>query len=272
MRIFATLENSSTGAFYADDWFVGLLQTSSLIAPGAVGTQQIANEAVTAALMASNSITAANAALAALSIATGNLQDYAVTPLQVLSVYAESVEADTSVLGQLIAGSITIAMSLTTGGSIVSDQGASFVGINALGHALVAANTTTGASSVLDDGYLDTSALFNFGVYMASLTALFGVPQTVDELPEMAMTLGVANAATAAAYAQLYGRVNGLGAFFTLYDDEHNAAIYMSASSALGTCIVLAQSASVPSGLPGLLYFDGAHLYIYIGGAYHTII
>ncbi|MDE2097880.1 MAG: putative Ig domain-containing protein [Patescibacteria group bacterium] len=274
---------NGAGFLWTDDWAVNLAPGTSgatglsptgavIVNPQGISNAYIASAAVQAANMAAASVTAANAALAALAVSNAALQTGAVHSANILSVNAGSVAADSSVLGSLIAGTVTIALNLTVGGSIVSAQGSSYVGINAIGHALVASNTATGSTTVLDDGYaytfasaMDgiTSTLWQFEAYMGALTLTSSRPGF--EL--------LVEASYGSAYYQAALVATSAGVSLLLSDNAGDVAA-LEASNVYGTFLLLTPSSVTPSNIDGTIYVDAAghHLWICQGGVFNKII
>lgn len=290
---------------------VTLTQTSAALGIDAYGNPTIAAQgvvnamiaggAVQSAQMAANSITQANAALASLSVLTSNMvqspQFGSLIYTNIYNVVANSIQADYSVLGNLIAGSITIAMNLTAGGAVrFASPGGIIVAINdpVTGHAFVASNTTPGlgATTVLDGGYIDTFATVTAGyLYPNNFSAVLGEQVVYGGSNSWALTLSDSMSTP-------YGTIDSSAQFITnafvttlllAYYSPYpgttaNASIILNASGITGTFMQLSPSVNgsssplVPNAAPGVMFVGttnsdtGTHFYICLGSGFTKIV
>ena len=231
-----------------------------------ISNQFLADAAVYAANMAAASITGANAALSALSglsVAAGS---------NAVTVEAANVYSANGVIAGLIVGNLTVALSLTAGGAITSNQGASYVGINALGHALVASNTSTGVTSVFDDGYLSCYATLTSGGVTTAATGYFGADtvyggvagfESAIESISTSGSTGFAAMLVTPLLAQLTAQWTGAGENYIIQTVCYAYGCYLS--------IGASPRPSSPSN--GTVYTDSGdgHVYIYSAGAWKQI-
>jgi len=266
--------SNTPGIYWLDDWsMVAAPATTGPLSINSAGDIQLNALGVTNAYLAAQAVQANNMAAASITAANAALAEEAVEAKNVASVYADDVEADSSVLGSLIAGSVTITLDLTTGGSIVSAHGASYVGINALGHALVASNTSTGVTTVLDDGYVYSYATYYSGATTTNVSGYFG--ETVigaGSLSAFAMELAATAVEGSTVYeSTLEADVNGGAANLSLSWSGGGSAYEILLQAGLfGAYLQLPASAAPPGG-PGIIYFDGTHYWGWTGSAYSQL-
>jgi hypothetical protein len=187
-----------------------------------------------------------------------------------VTLQATSIESSTGVIEGLIVGNLVVALNLTTGGSIVSNQGASYVGINALGHALVASNTSTGCTTVLDDGYVSASSVFSNSFVTVDASGFFGGTQFSDSVYSFAMELLAECSNGVVAYEQ--ATVNNLGAGLLLsYSAPSNPTQQLQLVCGLPGTYLQMSASGEPSPADGIMYYDGSNLWICVGTTFKQV-
>jgi hypothetical protein len=283
---------------------VVLTQTSAALGIDAFGNPTIAAQGVSNAMIQNAAVQSANIANAAItnallavqSVATANLQNDSVTYLQVASVLAQSVEADYSTLGDLMAGNVTIALNLSVGGAVRFASGSVIVAINDpyTGHAFVASSTAGGgATTVLDGGYVNTFSSFSTGFpisYVNTVAALLGQQVIYGGATSWAFTMSDTVATSYGTVQSIAQTItNWLNSVFTLSYESPvpgiatNTSIVL-AATAVGTWLQLSPSfntsggALVPGASPGVIFVGttngdtGTHLYVCLGSGFTKIV
>ena len=182
-------------------------------------------------------------------------------------------------------------MNIITGGSISSVQGSTFVGINSnyvnynnqqSYNAFVASNTNTGATTVLDDGYLLTFGNAYWGsTYAAySFEAGFLASAPLWPLSLLMQAVQYATNATLGSFGvqfsnqqvvQLIMTAGGAIASLTT-GGSPNTSSYLELLGASTNYVALGISSIAPAAVPGIMYFDGTHLYFCKSSGVFTIV
>jgi hypothetical protein len=303
-NILVRAPGGTTNSFYFDDFTLtqapattGAIEIdangNANIAAQGVQNAMIAAQAVQAQQMAANSITQANAAIAALAVTTANLVQSPQFGTQISTniyhVVANSVQADSSVLGNLIVGNITIAMGLTAGGAIRFDNSAAgiIVAINdpVTGHAFVASNTTpgSGATTVLDGGYVDTFTSYYEGAYslLNSVSAVIGEQVNWGGYNSFAFTLSDTIPVVESGFN--YGTAQSIiqsivNLFQSVLSITYQCPASIGVPSALNYGITFTagilgayatfSASAQPPAVAGGVYFSGSHFYFCVDGSH----